>query len=38
MEIAFFVSWVDALQSFKFHENEAKHDERNFKEDLTVTF
>ena len=33
MEIGFF-----AFQSFKFHENKAKHDKRNFKKGFTVTF
>ena len=38
MEIEFFVFPVEAFQFSKFHENDTKHDKRNFKRGLTVTF
>ena len=38
MAIDYFVFSVEAFQFSKFHENEAKHDKRNFKRGLTVTF
>ena len=33
-----FVSSVEAFQFSKSHENDAKHDKRDFKRCLTVTF
>ena len=36
--IDFSIIPVGAFQCYKCHENEAKHDKRNFDKGLTVTF
>ena len=38
MEIEFFVFSKEDYQLFEFHENETKHDKRNFMRGMTVTF
>ena len=38
MDIEFFVFSVEAFRFSKFQENESKHDKRNIKRGLTMTF
>ena len=38
MEIEVFVFLMEAFLFSKFYENEAKHDKRNFKRGLSMTF
>ena len=38
MAIKIFVFFVEVFQFSKFHENEAKHDKRNFKRRVALAF